>query len=151
MLTEVCQYLRNYFDRERIFGKFLVSNGEIKTSEGVALPILEGQYFRVVGSIFNDGVHKYGDLTDILKDEPEFAGAVWTMAIPPQFLELVADIEKWVADNGTAINSPYQSESFGGYSYSLRSGTSQGGESGTTGGVSWEGQFSARLNPWRKI
>ena len=54
MLTELCGHLRNWFDRERYAGTFTVENGSI------ALPFLrEGQYFRILGSTFNDGVHQY--------------------------------------------------------------------------------------------
>ena len=147
MLTQICQYLRNWFDRERIIGKFAVTGGEITFADGTALPLLPEQYYRVIGSVFYNGVKQY--CVDTLRDEPTFEGAVWSMAVPPEFIELVAEIEKWCGDNAQALSSPYASESFGGYSYSLRSG---GGSSGAgDGALSWQGQFSARLGPWRKI
>lgn len=147
MLTQICQYLRNWFDRERIIGKFAVIGGEITFADGTALPLLPEQYYRVIGSVFNDGVKQY--CVDTLRDEPAFEGAVWSMAVPPDFVLLVADIDKWCADNAQAISSPYASESFGGYSYSLRSG---GGSNGANdGGLSWQGQFASRLGPWRKM
>ena len=147
MLTQICQYLRNWFVRESIVGSFVVAGGEISFADGTALPLLPEQYYRVIGSVFNDGVKQYE--VDTLHDEPTFTGAVWSMAVPPDFIELVAEIEKWCGDNAQALSSPYASESFGGYSYSLRSG---GGSSGAgDGALSWQGQFSARLGPWRKI
>ena len=148
MLTEICQYLRNWFERNILCGDFVISSGVITEADGTSLPLLTGQYFRVVGSVFNDGVHKLGDQHDVLTDEPQFSGAVWFMAVPPDFLELVKDIEAWVDGNESAINSPYASESFGGYSYSLRSAS--GGDGGLVG-VTWQNQFKSRLNPWRKI
>ena len=144
MLTEICAFLRNWFVRDKFFGDFVISNGQLTRSDGSALPLLSGQYFRVIGSIFSDGVHK---TDDVLTDE-EFSGAVWSMAVPPDFLSLVEDITGWVTDNAQAIASPYASESFAGYSYSLKSGASA---SDGTGGLSWQSQFAARLNPWRKI
>ena len=42
-------------------------------------------------------------------------------------------------------SSPYVSESFGGYSYTKRSGS----DSGSVGG--WQEAFKARLSPWRKL
>ena len=146
MLTEICQYLRNWFVRDKLTGQFVVSGGSITYADGTALSLLEGQYYRIVGSILNDGVHCVGDT---LTDEPSFSGAVWSMAIPPDFLALVDEIGTWVENNQNAINSPYTSESFGGYSYTLRSGTS--GADGESGGISWKNQFGARLAPWRKI
>ena len=147
MLTQICQYLRNWFERAKYFGEFTVRNNAIVCSNGSTLPLLHNQYFRVVGSVFNDGVHKYGDFSDILIDET-FVGAVWSMAIPPVVVELAEEINTWVSANANALNSPYQSESFGGYSYSLRSGTSPTGD---TTGVTWQSQFESRLAPWRKI
>lgn len=147
MLTEICQFLRNWFERDIISSNFVISGGTITAADGTALPLLSGQYYRIVGSVLNDGVHKYEDNKDVLVDEV-FNGAVWSMAIPPDFLALVADITSWCAANAEAINTPYQSESFGGYSYSLKnSGYASGGENGVT----WQSQFKARLSPWRKI
>lgn len=164
-LTEVCQFLRNWFDRDRLTGQYVVTDGVISSADGIALPLLTGQYYRIIGSVFNDGVHIYGTkqvttqeenedpvttevLIDPLVDEPAFTGAVWTMAVPPAFVELAAEIETWTNTNADAINSPYNSESFGGYSYTVKSSASGAdGESGIT----WQGQFKSRLNPWRKI
>ena len=146
MLTQICQYLRNWFALEKMIGSFKVLNGELSYADGSAVPLQNGQYFRVIGSVFNDGVHKLGDIHDQLADE-SWTGAVWSMAVPPDFIALDADISAWVVANQQALNSPYSSESFGGYSYSLKSGGSGGG----TGGLSWQDQFSAMLAPWRKI
>ncbi len=141
MLTQICQYLRNWFERDKYIGSFIISGGVLTYADGTALPLLDGQYFRIVGSIINDGVHSTNDM---LTDET-FSGAVWSMAIPPDFLSLTQDIEAWCADNKAAIDSPYQSETVGGYTYKLKDGGSSAG-AGT-----WEGQFASRLGPWRKI
>lgn len=148
MLTEICQYLRNFFERDKWFDAYKVTDGVLTYADGVALPLLTGQYYRIVGSVLNDGVHKWGDQEDVLTDEPEFSGAVWPMAVPPAFLALAAEIKTWCADNAAVIASPYQSESFGNYSYSLRGGTNA---AGTAIGATWQAQFEARLAPWRKI
>lgn len=146
MLTQVCQYLRNWFERTKYIGDFTITNGELTYGDGSTLPLLTGQYYRIVGSILNDGVHQMGE-EEPLKDE-SFTGAVWSMAVPPDLVELADDIDKWSRANAAAINSPYQSESFGGYSYSMRDSASSGGQSA---GISWQSQFAARLAPWRKI
>lgn len=147
MLTEICQYLRNWFARDVLVGDFVISGRLISGADGTALSFRDGQYFRVVGSLFNDGVHKYADITDELTDE-EFAGAVWFMAVPPDFLKLCDEIGAWVTANQAAINSPYNAESFGGYSYSLRT---SGGSDQNSIGATWQSQFASRLSPWRKI
>lgn len=146
MLTQVCQYLRNWFERTKYIGDFTITSGELTYGDGSTLPLLSGQYYRIVGSVLNDGVHKIGE-EQSLKDE-SFNGSVWSMAVPAEVEELVDDIDEWSQANAAAINSPYQSESFGGYSYSMRGGTSSGGQSDS---VSWQSQFAARLAPWRKI
>lgn len=141
MLTELCQYLKNWFvvnDRDKHFGKFEISGGKIAP----LFNLQEGQYFRIVGSVFNDGVHQS---TDNLKDEAPFEGAIWLMRIPKAVLDLNKDIDDWVTANAGAINSPYQSESFGGYSYTKASGNT------SSGLIGWQSQFADRLNRWRKI
>lgn len=142
MLTQICQYLRNWFERDKYFGSFKIVGGVLTYADSTALPLLDGQYFRIVGSILNDGVHSTNDM---LTDET-FSGAVWSMAIPPDFLSLTQDIEAWCADNKAAIDSPYKSETVGGYSYTLKDSGN-----GAAGAATWEGQFASRLGPWRKI
>ena len=146
MLTEICAEIRNYFlrdvQKDIHTGTFTISDGYIES-----LPFLvEGQYFRIVGSVLNDGVWKYGEggLTDEV-----FDGAVWAMAVPPAVVALSDEIADWVGANTGVLNSPYASESFGGYSYSLRgSGSASGGSDGSYG---WKNQFAGRLNPYRRI
>lgn len=134
MLEEVLNTLHNWFDVDRERGEFTISAGEI--SPGVNL--LEGQYFRIVGSIFNDGLHQYPD--DSLKDE-SFTGEIWALAIPQAVQDLSVEIEEWVKENP---DSGYTSESFGGYSYNKA--TNQDGSP-----INWRGVFRSQLNPWRKL
>lgn len=150
MLTEICQEIRNWFDRDRDkwFGDFIIADNVIALN-GEPLPLVEGQYFRIIGSLFNDGVHLYSsDLS--LKDE-DFSGAIWSMAVPQAVIDLSAEIDSWVQKYGgvnSANMSPYNSESFGGYSYSKSGG---GSGDGTSGAGTWQGVFAKRLNMWRKI
>lgn len=140
-LTELCQELRNWFDKERYIGDFEISGGEISFSN-----LQEGQYFRIVGSLFNDGVYKYPATN--LKDE-KFHGAIWAMAVPPAVITLLQDINTWEGQYGEVINSPYSSESFAGYSYSKRSGLASGTDSSDS--VNYKSVFNDRLKHWRKI
>lgn len=147
MLTQVCQYLRNWFERTKYFGDFAITSGELTYGDGSTLPLLSGQYYRIVGSVLNDGVHKYTpNSRDVFLNNESFTGSVWSMAVPPDFMALVKDIEEWVKANAAAINSPYQSESFAGYSYSKGYAGGNG-----TDAITWQSQFAARLAPWRKI
>lgn len=168
-LTEICAYLRNWFDKGRFFGTFRIANGAL-TNEAyltdsflrpLAWPdelrilldhasgdwdlsdiLQQGQYYRIVGSVFNDGVHRYPETG--LHDEV-FEGALWVMAVPPSVIALNDDIDAWKTKYGETITSPYTNESFGGYSYS-KPGLGSG-----VGALSWESVFAAQLDPWRKI
>ena len=106
-------------------------------------------YIRIVGSHKNDGVHKLSDAD--LVDEGTFKGAIWVMSPPKAFLDLAAEIAAWQEKNGgidSQAMSPYNSESFGGYSYS-KSGGGAGGNS--AGSADWAGAYAKRLNIYRKI
>ena len=141
MLTEICQYLRNWFVRERHSGTYTIKGGSLTTDF-----LQDGQCYRIVGSVFNDGVHIYKSYT--LMDET-FKGEVWGMAVPKEIIDLAREIEDWVKSNQEALNSPYVSESFGGYSYSF--GSVGGASSGSSGVPGWQSHFADRLAPWRKI
>lgn len=143
-ITDFCKELHNWFDVDRIFGTFTISNGEIIVPNGY---LRNNQYFRIVGSVFNNGVYKYP--TSGLTDET-FVGAVWAMAVPPAALALFEEIKGWNEkySQNEAANSPFQSESFGGYSYSKGYNSSANGSDTT---VSWQKQFKSRLNRWRKL
>ena len=148
MLTEICQYLHNWFDRDqaKFYGKFEISNGNIFSFNDGELQLKEGQCFRVIGSLLNDGVHQYP--SEGLKDET-FEGAVWYCAVPPAIVALSKDISSWqtkFGDTESQAMSPFQSESFGGYSYSKgQSADEVGGNGG------WQSVFAYRLKPWRKL
>lgn len=138
MLEQVLRHLNNWFLVDIHEGEFAVENGS------VTLPFLQtNQYFRIVGSVFNDGLHQYPavDLTD-----ETFTGSVWALAVPKAVVTLSEDIAAWEEKNGEAVASPYQSESFGGYSYTKRSAGSDGG---TLNG--WQDAFRGGLNEWRKL
>lgn len=142
ILTELCQELKNWFcdvETDIHAGTYTISEGTLSLSF-----LQEGQYFRIVGSVLNDGVYLYQTGTLELQDET-FTGAIWAMRVPPSVIALASEIDEWIEKNGEAVTSPYQSESWGGYSYSLRS---VGGESGS---LSWQSVFAGRLNRWRKL
>lgn len=158
MLTELCEYLRNWFveDRDMHIGKITITGGEITARDDLyllgdkQLEPLNGQYIRVIGSVFNDGVHRYPDFE--MQDET-FDGAVWLMRIPPAVLDLADDIAAWKAKYMTLDSkymSPYNSESFAGYSYS-KSGSGASAAANGSGLDGWHAVFADRLSPWRKI
>lgn len=134
MLEAVLAHLNNWFPERdgRRAGTYEIRNGAL------AAPFLrEGQYFRVRGSAFNDGLHRQGG--EALRDE-KFTGEVWALAIPPGVIALAQEIAAWREANP---ESDRVSESFGGYSY-----TRGDGSSGFAGG--WQAAFAARLSPYRR-
>lgn len=146
MLTELCKELNNWFDQNRIIGEFKIEDGELT---GVSDMLQDGQYFRIVGSVFNDGVYQYPAVN--LEDE-EFDGAVWAMAVPPSVIALSEEIQDWQNKYGgvdSQAMSPYQSESFGGYSYN-KGGTSSNNGSGSSA-ATWQNMFASKLNKYRRI
>ena len=132
MLETVLMYLNNWFAVGRYDDTYTIEDG------GITLPFLvNGQYFRIVGSLFNDGVYQYpAELTD-----ETFDGSVWALAIPKALLSTVEEITAWTAKNGDG--GAYTSESFGGYSYSKA--TNSKGLA-----VGWRDVFAAQLAPWKK-
>ena len=154
MLEELCRELNNWFDEDPMdgskrhyFGKIVIEDGEIILNDNI---VKQGQYFRVVGSVFNDGVYQYpaSGLTD-----EEFYGAVWAMTVPPSVIALAADIEEWQNKYGSVDSvamSPFTSESFGGYSYSKAGGGASSGSGSGQAGM-WQSAFSNRMSKWRKI
>ena len=139
MLEQVLMNIRNWFtvDGGIYSGTFTIKDG------GIALPFLaNGQYFRILGSVFNDGLHQYPE--DDLTDET-FNGTIWALAIPKAVIDLADEIQNWQEKNGEASVSPYQSESFGGYSYSKAT------DAETGGAVTWQSAFKKQLSAWRKI
>ena len=140
MLEQVLMHLNNWFLVPGGIheGTYTIEDG------GIALPFLaNGQYFRICGSVFNDGLYIYGE-TENLRAET-FDGAVWALAIPKAVIELAEEIEAWEQKNGDSSTSPYQAESFGGYSYTKATDTKTGGA------VTWQSAFRSRLNAWRKL
>lgn len=141
MLEELMRECRNWFVAPNgvHLGTFTVKDGSI------TLPFLVyGQYFRIVGSVFNNGVYEYGNV--YLQDET-FEGAIWALSVPPAFIKLSEEIKSWRDQYENAANSPFQSESFAGYSYTKSSASGNSGSSVT----GWHVMFASRLNKWRKL
>lgn len=139
MLTELMAEIRNYF-----LAPNGIHRGEFNISGGTLAPLdflKEGQYFRIVGSTFNDGVYQYP--AAVLTDET-FVGAVWALAVPPAVIALADEIKAY-EDSGAAKPSPYASESYpNGYSYTRA--TDAAGVP-----LTWQKVFAKRLNKYRRM
>lgn len=135
MLEAVLTHLHNWFPAKngKHAGAFVIASGALSPDIG----LMPGQYYRIRGSTFNDGLHYVGE--SALTDEA-FEGEVWALAIPRAVQELAGEVAAWVEKNP---ETDKVSESFGGYSYSRAQNVSGG-----VGG--WQAAFSGRLNAWRR-
>lgn len=151
MLEQVMRHVRNYFIKDSHAGHFVVQGGVMSPHDF----LIDGQKFFVTGSVFSDGVYTYhnsgicndDDTEEVSLPDEEFNGIVYALVVPPAFVALVRQIEEWVSKFGDVVNSPYQSESFNGYSYSKLTGVNNSG----SGSMTWESTFRSDLNKWRKV
>lgn len=140
MLSEICGELCNYFeDRSNI------QRGEFTARGGfLFLPnVKEGQFIRIVGSTFNDGVHMYPCYT--LQDET-FSGTIYALQIPPELVEIATQLatsRNTAAASGEATN-PYIMESFNGYQYT-RATDAHGAP------ADWRVLYASKFDKWRKL
>lgn len=136
MLYEIMRHIRNFFPVADGYhdGIFEINGGVVE------LPFAnDGEYVLIEGSRFNDGVYRYP--LESLQDEI-FEGTITELAPDRAFLALVVEIEDYQREYGKV--GPYQSESFGGYSYTRASGANGAA-------ASWQDAFRSRLNTWRKV
>lgn len=153
MLQEVLEHIHNYFIHRPNPGTYHIESSVISP-----LPqLLDGQRIWITGSVLNDGVYTYH--ADGIRDDDDknaaglqdetFAGTICALAVPPAVIALSEEISQWVDDNSDVLNSPLASESFNGYSYTLKTGGSTGGDS--AGQLGWQSIFGKRLDRWRKL
>lgn len=145
MINEICAEIKNYFtfEYDKYIDDWTIEDGAITPS--IDIPT---NYIRIVGSRLNDGVHSTAN-TDLVNEE--FHGAIWIMSPPSDFLALVEEIKAWQEKYGSVDStamSPFQSESFGGYSYTKTSGSNSASGSSIP---TWKDVFASRLNKYRRI
>ena len=138
-MAELCGELHNWFSPacNAHAGTYEISDGSLLDIDFLQ----DGQYFRIVGSVFNDGVYIYPEYG--LKDET-FDGSIWPMNVPAEVRCLAAEIDEYRRPRDDNKTPKFNSESFGGYSY-----TSATNSDGLP--LTWRDIFRKRLNPWRKL
>lgn len=152
-LTDICAECRNYFLPDYINLANSIHRGTYTISDGTVSDtsfLLQGQYFRIVGSVLNVGVYENtAEGRASLRDET-FTGSIWAMAVPPDFIRLANDIEAWQEKNESIDSknlSPFSSENISGvYGYSKGGSNSNGGTA-----VPWQAQFGARLKRYKRV
>lgn len=142
MIGQVCAECKNYFIQKDVdihASNYVISGGSISP-----VPFLKNrQYYRIVGSVLNDGVYQHG-VDDMQLADEEFYGAVWAMRVPRDFVALVYEIQEWETNHAAALSGPFSSESFDNYSYTMA--TSEGG-----GAYTWKDHFKGKLNGYRRL
>lgn len=136
-LTEVMRACNNWFDITSYYCSFEIAEGHIVFPFEIASNY---NYLKIQGSAGNDGVHAKDEE---LNDE-SFIGTVELLRVPNDFLSLVKDIETYQEKYKVSCTNPFQSESFGGYSYTKATNAS--------GGIfTWKDAFKDQLRMWRKL
>lgn len=147
MIEAVCAHVHNYFETDKNTGLRMIYPGTYKIVNGsITLPfLLNGQYFRILGSEMNDGVYQY-PAADMIDET--FTGVIWKMRPPRPFLELVDEIDEWLEKYGDTMRNPYQSEDvIGVYRYTkMTSGKVTGDYIAT-----WQNVYKDQLNEWRLL
>lgn len=132
-LIRECRCLPKFAQNDKaVTGTITIEGGMVSP-----LNLLPGQYYWVEGSVLSDGLHADWE---VLPDET-FTGAVTPLAIPKRFVELAEAVKAWKDENKP---SAFQSESFGGYSYTIATGKN-GGQ------ITWQEAFAMELREWRMI
>ena len=139
MLEQICLEARNFFIAEQISGVFTVSSGVLSP-----LPeeLDKGNYYRIIGSVYHDGVHERHAALCADYDET-FSGRIWVMRVPPSFIALAGEIQKF-RESDAAKPGAYASESFGGYTYTRATGKNGGA-------LTWQEAFRSDLNAYRRV
>ena len=164
-IEQICAETHNYFESNKIINDYAIENGVI------SLPFLStGQFFRIVGSKFNDGVYIYADnyivrdasWDDVMNDNKDwhnivdetwgdlkhnelidetFHGAIWPMNIPRAMIELAKEIDAYIKSDASNV-TPYVSESISGhYSYTKANVHDN----------AWQNIFGPKLRRYRKV
>lgn len=139
-ITAICRQVNNFFVKEKTSGNFAL------IPSVAPIPLLENQFFRIVGSIMNDGVYQNNAESLATLTAEEFQGEIWSMAVPRDFLALCEEIEAFNSKMNeiASKDNGFTSENFDGYSYSRASSLSPAQQS------EWD-NLTKRLNTYRRV
>lgn len=147
MIGRTMDEIKNHFTRTVETGTFTIANGVLQCSG----EYVKGQYVRLIGPVLSPGVyrvHCVGDGALTLAGLPDgadetFSGAVYGLAPPPDFLELVREIEEF---SRTAQNAASTVTSV-----TLPSGYHETRAVGRSGGaITWKEQYGPQLAQYRR-
>lgn len=132
-VADVMRQISNFFEAGCIEGMIAISGGAVA-------PLPESPWVCIRGSWMHDGVYKVtgGKLEGLPAGDEEFAGRVWLLKPPADFLALCEEISAYDKENPVGAK---MQESFGGYSYMRRQ---------TGGSTAWQDVYAGRLAAYRK-
>lgn len=135
-IAAVMRHIRNFFERE-------CYEGEITITGGVVSPGVKAPFVFIRGSQHHDGLWETASSALVEDGHPDetFAGCIWYLYPPDDFLALCGRIADYEAQNPVGA---LQSESLEGYSYSRATGRNGGLQS-------WQDAFATRLAPFRRM
>ena len=150
MHLQACmEHINNYFvPLEAVQRTYTISDCMISPLFGAE----DGDRFLICGSRRNDGVYTWHE-SEITDDDDEevaglcdetFAGTIRVCSVPPAVLALSREKSQWEATHSGELNGTLASESFNGYSYTLKTGKNGGA-------MTWfDTQAGQALERWRR-
>lgn len=140
MLNKVMTEIKNHFARSVESQTYQIVTDGIVGS--FSEKYIVGQYIWIKHSFINDGVYKITGVTEskltldatLLEENTGELILLFGLAVPPDFLTVVTEIEAYTSKDGVI------SESIGDYSVNY----------GNTGG-SWVNAFSEKLSQWKRM
>lgn len=166
-IEAMCAECHNYHETDRVRGHYVIKNGDI------SLPFLcENQFFRIVGSKFNDGVYIYSYNALIIRsqtwqevfDGNENWGTLidkdikWRDLVEHELVDEEFDGEVWPMNMPRAFLSLSKeistyiesgADKVSGYTSESFGGYSYSKSSSESN--AWENAFASKLKRWRKL
>lgn len=144
-MEAILKEVNNYFYKTVEYSKFEIRNNKIKV-KGNYFP---NQFIKVENSIMNDGIYKIISFENQEIEientiDEEFEGAIYGLAIPKDFIELIKEIEEYQKMNPISKSNVISESYLNGYSYTMAT-NSNGQISG------WQDVFKSKLDTYRRI
>ena len=143
MLLDVMRATNNFFAVSKIEADWQIKNNVLDLSEYKDV-FLNGQYLAITNSILNNNIYKLTDYKISDLNDEEFRGAIYGLAPPPDFLQLVQEVEEFEKVETSQQNRRIVSERFENYSWTAA--TDANGQL-----ASWQVVYKDRLRKFRRM
>jgi hypothetical protein len=156
MMLEVMREVRNFFDVSVERREFVLSKGKISLSGKYEV----GQYILLTGSLLVNGVYRVAAVSrgrytlDLptgqaggAEIDEKWAGIVYGLAVPPEFVKLCEEIQKF--DESSGNNNIVSETVIGVHSWTRATRTDGSRAKGVP--VTWRDMYADRLNHYRRM